>query len=228
MCGRYPTAHLRWAEIYALLEGFLEGWDAPQDDPPERYNIAPTQMAPIVTAAGNNRAAGCMARWDFVPNFHKGPLEAKKWSSFNAKLETCAASPAFRQAVRHRRCLVPNRGFFEWRKIEGSKHPMLLESVDGGICFFAGLWDEWSGEHKGVDVYFTSFTILTCPPNALAAQVHDRMPVILLPEDYQAWLFGEAPDALARAGPHPAQLMRMRAVNPLLGNVRNDHPALIA
>lgn len=228
MCGRYPTAKLSWAEIHAQLEGFLEGWEAPEHDPPERYNIAPTQSAPIVIADGPKAAKGIMARWDFIPFYHKGPLEAKKWSSFNAKLETCTTSPAFRHAVKQRRCLVPNRGFFEWRKTGVAKQPVVFETGPNEIGFFAGLWDSWSGEHKGMPVALNSFTVLTCAPNALVADIHDRMPVLLLAEDREAWLLGEPQEALARAGPYPAQMMRLREVSPRLGNVRNDDRDLIA
>lgn len=227
MCGRYPTARLSWAEIHAQLSGFLLGWSQPVEPLDARYNIAPTQNAPIVIAQGPGVAQGVMARWDFTPGFHKGALEEKKWSGFNAKLETIAASKAYKTAVSRRRCLVPNCGFFEWRRDGKNKQPVWFSSPLGEVQFFAGVWDRWRGLHKGEAVEITSFAILTCEPNPLVAPVHDRMPVLVLPEDRAAWLFGAPEDALVRAGPYPAQLLEARPVSPALGRVANDGPELL-
>jgi putative SOS response-associated peptidase YedK len=227
VCGRYPTARLSWAEIHAQLSGFLTDWAEPQEPLAARYNIAPTQDAPIVTAEGPGRARGLLARWDFVPFFHKGALEAKKWSSFNAKVETAAGSAAFRQAVAQRRCLVPNRGFFEWLREGKAKQPLWFAPTQGEVQFFAGLWDRWSGLHKGQPTAFTSFAILTCEPNSVVAPVHDRMPVLLLPEDRATWLFGAPQEALQRAGSYPSQLLRATMIGPAIGHVANDGPELL-
>jgi putative SOS response-associated peptidase YedK len=106
MCGRF-TSQAAWPEYRSALQEFLDvthqGWKAPDDDPVPRYNLAPTQKAPIIIADGDAGLRCGMARWDFVPRFHKGPLEAKKWSGINARVETCGTSGAFRDAVKNRR-----------------------------------------------------------------------------------------------------------------------------
>jgi putative SOS response-associated peptidase YedK len=167
MCGRF-TNQASWTDYYATLRAFLDGprsWKAPSDNPPPRYNLAPTQMAPIIMRDGDG-LEGIMARWDFVPWRHKGPLEAKKWSGIHARIENCASSPAFRDAVRERRCLIPSHGFFEWKREGKNKIPYWIKPTDAEISFFAGIWDPWKGVHKGEPVSFISFGILTCEPNS--------------------------------------------------------------
>ena len=205
-----------------------QGWKAPDDDPVPRYNLAPTQKAPIIIADGDAGLRGGMARWDFVPRFHKGPLEAKKWSGINARAETCGTSGAFRDAVKNRRCLVPNHGFFEWKREGKAKIPYWIKPSDTEIAFFAGIWDRWQGIHKGEPVAFISFAILTCEPNSLVAPVHDRMPAILRPEDYQSWMFGDCATALKAVGPYPAQVMTARRLGEAINSVRNDSADLLA
>lgn len=226
MCGRFPTAAPTWAEIHAQLN-FFTTWEEPAEDPPPRYNVAPTQLSPIVVAEGPGHGRGLMARWEFVPFFFKAPLETKAWSSFNAKVETVAGSRAFADAFRRRRCLVPARGFYEWKREGKAKTPYFFEVAGEPLVFFAGIWDAWRGVHRGATVSFVGFAILTCPANATVAPAHDRMPVILLPEDREAWMFGEPDEALKRAGPYPAQLMRASPAHPDVGAVRNDHPGLL-
>jgi putative SOS response-associated peptidase YedK len=230
MCGRF-TNKVTWRDIHAQLTAFLDprhgGWKAPSEDPKPRYNLAPTQLAPIVIRDGDEGLEGVMARWDLVPFFHKGPLETKKWSSINARVETVATSGAFRESVKKRRCLVPNNGFFEWKKEAKSKIPYWFKPTDSEIAFFAGIWDRWKGEHKGHQVAFISFAILTCEPNSLVAPLHDRMPVILRPEDYETWVFGETDVALKTAGPYPAQLMSTQQLSTEINSSRNDYPDLL-
>src|SRR5262245_40225560 len=150
MCGRY-TNQATWGEYHATLRGFLDGqhqgWKAPDEQPRPRYNLAPTQNAPIIIADGGNGLEGVFARWDLVPWFHKGPLEAKKWSGINARSETVTTSGAFREAVKSRRCLVPNHGFFEWKRDGKTKIPYWIKPTDIEIGFFAGIWDRWEGVH---------------------------------------------------------------------------------
>jgi len=234
MCGRF-TNQATWTEYYTTLRGFLDGarqgWKAPAEDPKPRYNLAPTQKAPIIIADGDTGLQGVMARWDLVPFFHKGPLEAKKWSSINARVETVTTSGAFRDSVKRRRCLVPNHGFFEWKKEgEGKKQiktPFWIKPTDTEIAFFAGIWDRWKGIAKGEEVEFVSFAILTCEPNFLVAPLHDRMPVILRPEDYQTWVFGDAETALKVAGPYPAQVMTAVQLGLAINSSRNEGAELL-
>jgi putative SOS response-associated peptidase YedK len=230
MCGRF-TNQTSWRAYYAQLEKLLDsmrnGWKAPTEDTTPRYNIAPTQYAPIIIADGDTGLEGLMARWDFVPWFHKGPLEAKKWSGINARVETIAKSGAFREAVKSRRCLVPNNGFFEWKREGKSKIPYWIKPTDTDVSFFAGIWDRWEGEHKGEPVSFISFAIVTCEPNSLVAPLHDRMPAILRPEDYQSWVFDERDVALKAIGPYPAQVMSAQQLGTAINNSRNEGPELL-
>ena len=163
-----------------------------------------------------------------MPWFHKGPLEAKKWSGINARIETCSTSGAYREAVRKRRCFVPNNGFFEWKREGKSKIPYWFEPTDTDLAFFAGIWDRWEGVHKGESVAFTSFAILTCEPNSLVAPLHDRMPAILRPQDYERWLFDDCEAAIQAVGPYPAQVMRAQQIGPEINSSRNNYPELLA
>jgi putative SOS response-associated peptidase YedK len=229
MCGRF-TQQASWEQYYNALRGFLgpahQAWKAPSEPVTPRYNLAPTQMAPIVIRDGDG-LEGLMARWDFVPWFHKGPLEAKKWSGINARAETCATSGAFRDAVKKRRCLVPNHGFFEWRREGKAKVPYWIKPTDTEISFFAGIWDQWDGVHKGEPVSFVSFAILTCEPNSLVLSLHDRMPAILRPEDCERWVFDGCDMALKAVGPYPAQVMSAFQLGQAINNSRNESPDLL-
>ena len=229
MCGRF-TNKVTWREIHDQLIGFIDpkhgGWKAPAEDPSPRYNLAPTQFAPIVIRDGES-LEGIMARWDLVPYYHKGPLEAKKWAGINARSETVQTSGAFREAFKKRRCLVPNDGFFEWQRDGKAKIPYWFRPTDTPIGFFAGIWDRWSGVHKGEPVAFTSFAILTTEPNSLVSPLHDRMPVILRPEDYEAWVFGDPDAAFKTVGPYPAQVMSAQKLGQEINSSRNDHAGLL-
>jgi putative SOS response-associated peptidase YedK len=230
MCGRF-TQQASWTEYVNTLRGFLDGqrqgWKAPDEQPVPRYNLAPTQTAPIIIADGETGLEGVVARWDFVPWFHKGPLEAKKWSGINARVETCQTSGAFRDSVKKRRCLVPNHGFFEWKREGKAKIPYWIKPTDTDVAFFAGIWDRWEGVHKGEPVSIISFAILTCEPNSLVAPLHDRMPAILRPEDYQRWVFDDCEAAMKAVGPYPAQVMHAQQLGQDINSSRNEGPELL-
>jgi putative SOS response-associated peptidase YedK len=230
MCGRF-VHYFTWQQIHDLLRAVLvtgdHVWRAPEEGPAARYNQAPTQMAPIVIR-DDNGLEGLMARWDFVPFFFKQPLETKKWTSINAKVEEILEKPAFRTAIKSKRCLVPNNGFYEWKKEGAEKIPYWIRATDSPISFFGGLWDYWEGQHKGETVHFHSFAVLTCAPNSLVAPIHNRMPVIIRPEDYETWMFGNRDDALKIAhDPYPAQMMIATPVDKAVGNVKNDYRGLL-
>jgi putative SOS response-associated peptidase YedK len=157
------------------------------------------------------------------PGLHGRAKDAKiAYSTVNAKGETVATAPAFRDAFKLRRCLVPADGFYEWQKTDGkTKQPYRFTMADGAPFAFAGLWERWKEPASGETV--RSFIIITTTPNTLCAPVHNRMPVILDPEDYPAWL-GETPatgDALrALLRPFPAERMAAHTIGPAIGNVR--------
>jgi putative SOS response-associated peptidase YedK len=182
MCGRF-TLHTS-PEVLADLFGL----DAAPELAP-RYNIAPTQPVAIVRPdkSGEQRE-WTLVHWGLIPSWSKDPSIGARM--INARAESVEEKPSFRAAFRRRRCLIPADGFYEWQKRASGKQPFYFQ-VDGGSPFaFAGLWEFWAGP-DGSEI--ESCTILTTDPNELTSKVHNRMPVILSPEDYDDWLMaGEA------------------------------------
>jgi putative SOS response-associated peptidase YedK len=220
MCGRFtlqiPPELL--AEIFGILEIPVF---------PARYNIAPTQQAPVIRQSGDGRNHCALMRWGLIPSWAKDPSIGKRM--INARSETVSGKPAFRHAVRQSRCIVPSSGFYEWREDgEGGKSPFYIRLKDGFPICFAGLWESWqSPQGEAVD----SFTILTTQANRLITSLHERMPVILHPEAIPIWIDRETtdPDSLKSLYlPFPADLMEMWPVSPLVNSPRNDFPELIA
>jgi putative SOS response-associated peptidase YedK len=194
----------------------------------QRYNAAPTQDLPVVIRdreTGERRLEAL--RWGLIPFWAK---DAKiGFSTINAKAETVATRPAFRDAFKSGRCLVPADGFYEWKKLDATtKQPYRIVMADGSPMAFAGLWERWRDPASGETV--RSFTIVTTAPNALCARIHNRMPVIIDPADFPAWL-GETtatPDELqALLRPYPAERMEAHMIGPRIGNVKNDDAELV-
>ncbi len=220
MCGRYtlttPPEALR--DLFAF--------EGPSPNLAPRYNIAPTQDAPVVRRRedGDGRELALL-RWGLVPSWSKEPKSG--YSTINARAETVAEKPAFRRPMRSRRCLVPADGFYEWRPAGRRKQPYRIVMKDGAPFAFAGLWDRWRG---GDGETIESFTIIVTEANALLRPIHDRMPVILDPADYAAWLEA-GPEAVPYLKdllrPYPAEMMTAYPVDPRVGNPRHDDPALI-
>lgn len=208
MCGRYTLTKL--ADLLRLIPWL----QAPADilEREARYNVAPSQVMPIV-AADAVRAA----QWGFVPAWAK---EMPKVRPINARAETAAGSGLFRGALARRRCLVPADGFYEWKGAKPPKQPYLIRMRDGSPFAFAGLWDRWKPpEREPID----TFTILTTSPNELMGGIHNRMPVIIPPERYRDWLEGDrAPGELLR--PYPAGEMEAFPVSSRVNSPRNDAP----
>ncbi|MCA9306652.1 MAG: SOS response-associated peptidase [Phycisphaerales bacterium] len=153
-----------------------------------RYNIAPTQLAPILRLGEDDQRELVSAKWGLIPSWAKDSTIGNRM--INARAETAAEKPAFRAAMKKRRCVIPASGFYEWQKIEGSKakQPWFIHSADKPIIAMAGLWELWERADEPIE----SFTVLTTTPNAMMTALHDRMPVILDPDDISEWL---APDA---------------------------------
>ncbi len=185
MCGRYTlgTTPARLAETFALS-------DAPEFAP--RYNIAPTQIAPVVVATPQGRRLE-LRRWGLVPFWAKDPKIGSRM--INARAESLAEKPAFRSAFRRQRCLVPADGFYEWKPAGRRKQPHHVRRADSRPFAMAGLFDTW---HAGQPDAIASFTIVTTDANALLRPIHDRMPVILAPASWKDWLDADTP--LARLG----------------------------
>lgn len=181
------------------------------------YNVAPTHEMPIVRRNQDDRRNEiAIARWGLIPHWAKD--EKIAYSTFNARSETAASKPAFRDAFKRRRCLVPADGFFEWKRDGKEKQPYLIRLKGGGLFAFAGLWAIWN------DV--TSFTIMTSQPNELMAEIHNRMPVILGADDHDRWLDLVA-DPANVLKPCPADWLEAYPVNKRVGNVHNNDADLI-
>jgi putative SOS response-associated peptidase YedK len=222
MCGRY----VRKSSRTQIARSFDIDPDNLPDFPPS-YNVAPQTFQPVVRL---NRNTGerevVLMRWGLVPYWSK---ETKiGYSTINAKAETVTTSSTFREAMKRRRCLIPADAFYEWQKLDPKhKQPFAIALKSGGIYAFAGLWDRWR-DPKTKEVLET-FSIITTDANELIAPLHERMPVVLEPKDYQRWLAPGDPQRLPvdllRA--YPAEKMRAWKVDTRVGDVKNDEPGLL-
>ena len=184
----------------------------------KRYNIAPTQQAPVVRvgAAGGREAA--MLRWGLVPPWAKDIVVGNRM--INARSEGVETKPAFREAMQARRCLVPATGFYEWRGPPGRKQPFAINAADRRLFAFAGLWERWK-PRAGEPI--ETFTIITTGAAAAVQPIHDRMPVIVAPADEEKWLTGPLDEARAILTPYAGPLS-VRAVSRVVSDPRNEVP----
>ena len=185
MCGRF-TNRLTWREIVALYR--LAVPLVPERNLPARYNVCPTDTIDTVIERCGKRDLLPM-RWGLIPSWWKKTAKEMP-ATFNARAETVVEKPMFRDAFKRGRCLIPASGYYEWLATPTGKQPHYYTVRDGSPLTFAGLWDEW--KHGATDTPLLSCTIIITNANALAAKVHDRMPVLLQPQDFDRWLSGEA------------------------------------
>ncbi len=215
MCGRYTLS----APEGALVEAF----DVPalNFDYHPRYNIAPGQPCPVVAEDGEGRRMG-LIEWGFLPAWKEEP----KGPFINARAESVATKASFREAFRRRRCLLPADGFYEWKAEGSTKTPYWLHPADGGILSFAGIWESWTRPGREPR---HGFAILTTDANEEVSQIHDRMPLVIAPEDRDAWLSrtsrGESLRRLMR--PAPAGTFRLHAVSSRVNRPAEDDSALV-
>ena len=227
MCGRYG----RRADKQRIAEWFqTHNTDVFNDPEPlaPSYNIAPQSFQPVVRfdPASGERELTFM-RWGLVPFWSKAGTAA--FNTINAKAETVATSPAYREPWKRRRCLVPADWFYEWKKIdEKTKQPYAISLKDGGLFAFAGLWDTWKNKASGEELQ--TYTILTTDPNERLKPIHNRMPVIVARKDYERWMAPAEPSHLLvdLLRKHPAEEMKTWKVSRDVGNVWNNNPGLIA
>lgn len=215
MCGRY-TLTVDASVLATLFD--LE----PLFEIEPRYNVAPSQPVPIVRTGPEGKREWATVRWGLIPSWAKDAKIGNRL--INARAETAADKPSFRSAYKHRRCLVPADGFYEWVKTDGGKRPHHIRFADRRPFAFAGLWERWTpADGDSVE----SCTILTTRPNSLVSDLHDRMPVILDPERFGGWI-GKgplSPDAAeAVLIPHPADGMEAVPVSSRVNSPKNDGP----
>ena len=221
MCGRFARRSTQ--EVLADWFGVeLEDmpWFAPS------YNVAPQSTQPVVRLnEDSGKPEFALMRWGLVPFWAK---DAKVgYTTINARAEEVTAKPLYREALKRRRCLIPADAFYEWQKLGAkAKRPFAFGLQSGEPYAFAGLWERWKPREGDP---LETFTILTTDPNELAADVHDRMPVILEPRDYARWMEPGDPTRLPvdLLRPFPADRMRSWAVNERVGNTRNDDAELL-
>ena len=186
----------------------------------KRFNIAPTQPAPVVRMTREGQREIAMLRWGLIPFWAKDPRIGT--TMINARSEGIDSKPAFREAMKSRRCVIPATGFFEWQGLRpGGKQPFAITVPEMPVFGFAGLWERWRPEKDAQPV--DTFTIATTEANEAVASIHDRMPVILPMEAIDAWLTGPAQDARALLKPYAGPIA-LRAVGTYVSNVNNEGP----
>jgi putative SOS response-associated peptidase YedK len=215
VCGRYRLSRRK-----QIIEEHFDSVSGEEDWSP-RWNIAPTQPIPVIRQNPKEpiRELSLM-RWGLIPSWAKDASVAAKM--INARSETASTKPAFRDALKSRRCLIPADGFYEWMRTGKTKQPYCFEINEGQLFPFAGIWDRWKDPSDG---WIKTCSILTTTPNAVTATIHDRMPVILDPDSYDLWLDPdmtkvEAVSDLLR--PFDARMMRCYPVSTRINHVAND------
>ena len=216
MCGRYTVTVT--PEVLRALFGYPE-----QPNFPPRYNIAPTQPIAIVRLMDGKRQFA-LVRWGLLPSWVKDP---KAFTLLiNARGESATEKPAFRAAMKRRRCLIPADGFYEWQAVGGRKQPFYVRAKSGAPFAFAGLWETWTGPN-GEEL--DTATIVTTRANRTLAPIHDRMPVVVPPEAFNLWLDCANVDAQTAAAlitPAPEDLLEVYEVSPAVNRTTNDSPTL--
>lgn len=223
MCGAYGFSVKNAKEVYDRfdIENTLESFRP-------RFNLRPGQMNPVVTSTGDQNEISYMF-WGLLPHWARD--ERYKYKTINAKVETVAELPSYREPFRNKRCLIPATGFYEPDKLHTTKPPYpwhYFQVKDQPIFAFAGLYDVWKDKHSDKEIY--SYTLITTQPNAVVGNVHDRMPVILRKEDEKTWLdpeITEPKELFPLLTQYPAENMEGWEVSSSARNPRNNSPELI-
>jgi len=219
MCGRFGL----WAEPGQIESNFKV--QLPHSLP-LRYNIAPSQEIPAIRLSNDGERELAMLRWGLVPFWAKE--QSTKYKMINARADTVFTKPAYKAAIRRRRCLIPASGFFEWKRSEQSKQPYLVRIRDTDLFAMAGLWERW--EDSETAEVIESCAILTTRPNTVVGNLHDRMPVIIKPESYPLWLdpqIQNQKDLSPLMEPYPDKETVIQPVSKEVNNPANDRPSVI-
>ena len=191
---------------------------------PARYNVAPTQPIPVVCLDKDGERRFRLMRWGLLPSFVKDPKQFP--TLINARSEEALGKPSFRNAMRWRRCLIPADGFYEWTGPKNARRPFLLRPRESRLIAFAGLYERW---RDGAGGEVDTVAILTCPANSTVTPLHDRMPVVLPPEHFAAWLDVKTTPAEAAfelLQPVASDLLEAIEMNPKINNSRKDEPGI--
>jgi putative SOS response-associated peptidase YedK len=208
VCGRYVRKSTRREIAHWFDAEDTAEWGA-------SYNVAPQTFQPVVRLNREGQREIALLRWGLIPYWAKNPKIGL--STINAKAETVATAPAFRDAFARRRCLVPADAFYEWQKLDPKhKQPFAIALASREPYGFAGLWERW--KDPDTKQWLETFSIITTDPNELVEPLHNRMPVIIERKDYARWLGGPS---------FPAEQMTAWKVDTAVGNVRNDNPDLL-
>tara|TARA_R110002096_G_scaffold167533_4_gene337642 strand:- start:4152 stop:4877 length:726 start_codon:yes stop_codon:yes gene_type:complete len=226
MCGRFATRSKSWPEIFTAMD--LTATRDRQGEVRANFNLGPMQKAPIIASDGSKIRA-VTATWSLIPTWWKQDLEEKKFSTFNAKSETITTTKSFSGPIKSLRCLVPAHAYYEWKR-EGKikQGAFAIGMNDQSMFAMAGIWTYWKGTYKQKDWEGFSFSILTCKPNPLTADVHHRMPVILHKDSYEDWLHAPVEQALNLASPYPSQNMAVWEVDGRVGKLSENDEGLLA
>jgi putative SOS response-associated peptidase YedK len=223
MCGRF-TQQRPSAELAALF-----GAEDLAQAPGERYNLAPQQLGLVVVERDDLKRAVVPYRWGLIPSWAKDARIGNRL--INARAETVASTPAFRASFQKRRCIVPADGFYEWARMTPEiRQPNLIRRIDGEPMAFAGLWSIWRDPGQPDAEPVRTFTIVTTGANATLEPIHDRMPAILLPSAWEAWLAptpAEPGELLALLQPAADDLLERFPVSKRVNNARNEGPDLV-
>jgi len=198
-------------ELYMLTSG------PPTSNLQPRYNICPTTEIDTIVPALDKRGVVPM-RWGLVPSWWSKPLKEMRMDTFNARAETVAEKPMFRDAFKKRRCLIPASGYYEWQDTPSGKQPYYFTRRDGHVMTIAGLWSNWKDKTTGEDL--KSCTMVITEPNKFVADVHDRMPVILEAKDFEQWERGDGKDASALMRPAGEDMLQKWPVSKRVNSSR--------
>ena len=213
MCGRFTlhTPEMRLREVFHLEHTATLGLKP-------RYNIAPSQPVPIIRNTDADKEM-VMAKWGLVPHWSKEPKT--KYSTINARIETVAEKPVYRSPFKHRRCLIPADGFYEWKVVDGRKVLHHIRMRDGDVFALAGLWDHWEGDGEQLD----SCSIIVMPANAIMKPLHEHMPAIIAPAHFDLWLDPRVTDKteiMSYLNSSPSGQLETYPISPWVNSPKHD------